>query len=72
MGHVAGADGQQPWTSLPAAAPHAFDLFLDALAGRPLPLPLVTPREAAARNTVMEALYKAAAENGWMVPQAIG
>ena len=67
--HVAGADGQQPWTSLPAAAPHAFDLFLDALAGKPLPLPLVTPREAAARNTVMEALYKAAAAGRWVTPR---
>ncbi len=66
--HLEGADGQTPWQQLPPAAPHAFDLFLDALAGRPLPLPLVTPGEAAARNVVMEALYRAAASGTTLTP----
>jgi predicted dehydrogenase len=67
--HVQGADGQKPWTELPAAAPHAFELFLDAVGGKPTALPLVTPAEAAARSAVMEALYKAAATRRWVVPK---
>jgi predicted dehydrogenase len=63
---VAGADGQQPWTDLPDAWPHAFDLFLDAVAGRSAPL--VTPREAAYRSAVMEALYTAAKTRTWVTP----
>ncbi len=65
-----GADGQRPWTDLPPAWPHAFDLFLDAL-NAPDPsarasIPLVTAREAAYRSAVMEAMYKAAAEGSWV------
>lgn len=65
-----GADGQQPWTDLPPAWPHAFDLFLDAL-NAPDPsaraaVPLVTAREAAYRSTVMEAMYKASQEESWV------
>lgn len=66
--HVEGADGSQPWTDLPAAGPHAFDLFIDALVGKEPALPLVTPREAAARSVVMEALYRAASSETWITP----
>ena len=57
---VQGADGKEPWTALPPRAPHAFDQFLDAVSGKK-DVSLVSPREAAARSTVMEAMYRAAA-----------
>jgi predicted dehydrogenase len=60
---VAGADGQQPWTELPEAWPHAFELFLDALNGKPATL--VSVREAAARSVVMEAFYKSVRSGRW-------
>ena len=63
--HVKGADGKTPWTELPAAWPHAFDLFLDAISGRP-DIPLVTAREAAYRSAVMEALYNSAQQGIWV------
>lgn len=63
--HVEGADGQQPWTDLPAAWPHAFELFLDAVVGK-AHAPLVSAREAAARSAVMEALYQAAEQRLWV------
>jgi len=63
--HVAGADGKEPWTDLPAAWPHAFELFLDALVGQ-TDVPLVSPREAAARSVVMEALYQGASTKSWV------
>jgi len=62
---VPGADGQAPWTDLPAPWPHAFDLFLDAVAGQPK-IPLVPVREAAYRSAVMEALYAAARARAWV------
>ncbi|HCE43222.1 MAG TPA: gfo/Idh/MocA family oxidoreductase [Lentisphaeria bacterium] len=65
---VPGADGKQPWTQLPAAWPHAFDLFLDAVSGKPN-VPLSTVREVAARSAVMEALYKGAATRQWVEPE---
>jgi predicted dehydrogenase len=65
--HVPGADGQAPWTDLPSALPHAFVLFLDALSGAEN-VPLVTPREAAARSAVMEALYRGAHAQTWVAP----
>ncbi len=64
--HVPGADGREPWTDLPEALPHAFDLFLDALTGKDVPL--VTAREAAVRSAVMEAMYEAAETNTWVEP----
>ncbi len=64
---VPGADGKQPWTQLPPALPHAFDLFLDSVEGK-LDFPLVTAAEAAARSAVMEALYKGAAKGKWVKP----
>lgn len=66
--HVAGADGKAPW-DLPEAQPHAFELFLEALAGRTVPL--VTPREAAYRNAVMEALYDGARTSAWVAPKML-
>ncbi len=54
--HVSGADGGV-WTDLPAALPHAFSLFLNAIAGENN-LPLVTVNEAAVRSAVMEAIYQ--------------
>jgi len=66
--HVEGADGQAAWTDLPAAWPHAFELFLDAVGGKP-GVPLVGAREAADRSAVMEALYHAAQQQTWLVPK---
>ena len=63
--HVAGADGKTVWTELPPAWPHAFELFLDAVAGQ-AGVSLVTAVEAAQRNVVMEALYRAAQMGEWM------
>ena len=68
--NLKGADGKQPWTALPPALPHAFDLFLDALNAQDLParasVPLVTAGEAAYRSAVMEAMYRAADEGSWV------
>jgi predicted dehydrogenase len=66
--HVEGADGKQPWTDLPTAWPHAFELFLDALLGKDN-IPLVKPREAAIRSAVMEAMYAAARSQSWAKPK---
>ena len=65
--HVGGADGKEPWTRLPEAWPHAFELFLDALTGKDVPL--VGAREAAVRSAVMEALYQGARTRQWVVPR---
>ena len=64
--HVEGADGKAPWKELPAALPHAFDLYLDALEGKEVPL--VSSLEAAERNAVMSALYEANREKNWTYP----
>ncbi len=64
--HVAGADGKSPWTNLPAPMPHAFELYLDALLGKDVPL--VSAREAALRSAVMEAMYSAANRHAWEAP----
>ncbi|MEN6312469.1 MAG: Gfo/Idh/MocA family oxidoreductase [Acidobacteriota bacterium] len=64
---VNGADGQAPWTDLPAALAAPLDQFVDAVAGK-TGLPLVTPREAAARVSVMEAAYKASRARAWVEP----
>jgi predicted dehydrogenase len=64
---VDGADGKAPWTRLPEATPAPMHLFVDAIAGK-AGLPLVTPAEAAARASVMEAMYTAARENRWVQP----
>lgn len=62
--HVDGAAGETPWPELPAAWPHAFELFLDALNGKP-DVPLVRAQEAAQRSVVMEALYTSARHHTW-------
>ena len=62
------ADGKRPWKRLPDMLPHAFELFLDALTGKP-DAPLVTPREAAVRSAVMEALYDGARRRTWVAPR---
>jgi predicted dehydrogenase len=64
---VEGADGNEPWTNLPAELPHAFDLFFDAVVGKPN-VPLVSAQEAAARSAVMEAFYQGAAKQAWTTP----
>ena len=64
--NIDGADGSE-WTELPEALPHAFDLFLDALNGKDVPL--VTAKEAADRTAVMEAFYLGAENNTWVKPQ---
>jgi predicted dehydrogenase len=64
--NVDGADGSE-WTDLPDALPHAFDLFLDALNGKDVPL--ITAKEAADRTAVMEAFYLGAESNTWVKPK---
>jgi len=61
------ADGSEPWADLPAPLPHAFTLFLDALAGRP-DVPLVDVRDAAATTAVLQAAYEAADRGTWVRP----
>jgi predicted dehydrogenase len=58
-------DGKIACTDLPEAWPHAFDIFLDAISGKPH-APLVTPQEAATRSAVMAAFYQAAAAQTWV------
>ena len=67
---VPGADGQQPWTDLPAALPHPVNLFVDAIGGK-TGVPLVTPREAAARVHVMDAMYEGAKTQTWVAPRGM-
>jgi predicted dehydrogenase len=62
---VNGSSKDKPWTDLPAASPEPMDQFLDAVAGAK-DEPLVLPSEAAARVTVMEAMYKAARKREWV------
>ncbi|MGC4030909.1 MAG: Gfo/Idh/MocA family oxidoreductase [Tepidisphaeraceae bacterium] len=67
-------DGQpfdltKPETDLPAAAPHAFELFLDAINGKKTDVPLVTAPEAAYRSAVMEAMYDGANAGTWVTPK---
>jgi len=62
---VEGADGKKPWKDLPEAQPAPMHLFVDSIAGKK-GLPLVAPREAAARVAVMEAMYQAARDRKWV------
>ena len=62
--HVDGADGKQPWTDLPEALPHAFELFLDAIVGKDVEL--IDVNDMVAHATVMEAFYEGAANNTWV------
>lgn len=61
--HVPNSDSKEPLTNLPTALKPPFIQFLDALGGAEMPL--ITPREAAARVRVMEAMYRAARERKW-------
>ena len=63
--HVDGADGKNPWTTLPAKQVAGFDAFLDALEGKKAQT-LVTAREAAYRSKVMGAMYEAAGGKKWV------
>jgi predicted dehydrogenase len=65
--HVSGADGKEPWEKLPEAWPHAFELYLDALNGKNVPL--VDVEEAAVRSSVMEAMYEASRRQAWIAPK---
>lgn len=66
-------DGSRPVTDLPEAWPHAFHLFLDAVAGKTpqdgRSMPLVGVREAAMRSSVMQAIYHAAETRQWIEPR---
>ena len=61
---VSGAKGEEPWTDLPQAPRAPLHQFVDAVAGKP-GQPLVTPKEAAARVVVMEAMYRSAKAGRW-------
>lgn len=58
-------DAKKPWTDLPPAPKEPLNQFLDAVAGSK-DEPLVTPREAAARVAVMEAMYEGARKRKWV------
>lgn len=62
---VEDADGREPWTNLPTRPALPLNQFVDAVLGSSNQ-PLVTPKEAAARVTVMEAMYKAARKATWV------
>ena len=62
---VPGTNSKDPYTKLPPALPLPMNQFVAAVAGAK-DQPLVTPREAAARVTVMEAMYKGAREHKWL------
>lgn len=62
---IEGADGKKAWKDLPEAKPVPMTLFVDSIAGKN-DLPLVTPREAAARVVVMEAMYQGAKDRKWV------
>ncbi len=52
-------------SDVPSDLPHAFELFLDAINEDRSPA-LVSPAEAAHGTTIIEALYRAAREGGWV------
>jgi len=62
---VAQSDSHKPVTNLPPAPKVPMQQFLDAVAGGHGE-PLVTPWEAAARVTVMEAMYEGARRRKWV------
>jgi predicted dehydrogenase len=65
--NIEGADGKQPWKELPPARSAPLEQFVDALAGKE-DVHLVTPSEAAARVSVMEAMYLGSRERRWFGP----
>jgi len=62
---VPGTDSKDPYTKLPPAPRAPMHQFIDAVAGAK-DMPLVSPTEAAARVTVMEAMYRAASGHTWV------
>jgi len=62
---VPGARGDKAWTQLPDAPPAPLHQFVNAVRGE-AGQPLVTPTEAAARVSVMEAMYKSAKSGRWV------
>lgn len=62
---VPGSDSRKAWTDLPPHGKEPIQQFLAAVAGAK-DQPLVSPREAAARVTVMEAMYSAARDQKWV------
>ncbi|MEX0775977.1 MAG: Gfo/Idh/MocA family oxidoreductase [Phycisphaeraceae bacterium] len=67
---VAGAEGKEPVPAeqMPAALPHQFEQFVDAVLGLSSAA-LVSPDDAAARVSVMEAMYLGAAKGKWIKPK---
>lgn len=65
---IPGADGKNPWTSIPPDRPLVFDLFIDALQGKPGDN-FITPIEAARVCAVQEALAIGARKNKWVKPE---
>jgi predicted dehydrogenase len=59
------SDSKEPYTKLPKGPRAPMHQFVDAIAGAK-DQPLVTPREAAARVAVMEAIYQGARERKWV------
>jgi predicted dehydrogenase len=64
---VEGADGKKPWKLLPASPPLPIHQFVNAMAGK-ADMPLVKPREAAARVAAMEAAYQSVKSGTWAKP----
>ena len=62
---VPGLNSKDPYTKLPRALSPPIYQFVDAVAGAK-DQPLVTPREAAARVAVMEAMYDGARGRKWV------
>ena len=62
---VDGSDSRKPVKNLPPAPKVPMNQFLDSVAGAKGE-PLVTPREAAARVTAMQAIYEGAKGNQWV------
>jgi predicted dehydrogenase len=62
---VPGSNSKDPYTKLPRALPAPMNQFVEAVAGAK-DQPLVSPREAAARVTVMQAMYRGARERKWV------
>lgn len=62
---VPGSKLAEPVTGLPPGPKHPLQQWVDAVAGA-VGLPLVTPREAAARVAAMEAAYESARTGRWV------
>ncbi|MDA1045280.1 MAG: Gfo/Idh/MocA family oxidoreductase [Verrucomicrobia bacterium] len=65
--HIKGAEGEAPWTDLPAALPHAFRNFLDHVQGKTKNA-LIPIREASQVDIVMGAFYKSVQTGTWETP----